>query len=254
MNINDMSKMSMQDAMLKISTGSKINSAKDDASGLAIAEKIQAEISGLEQGIDNTGAMEDLLKTAEGGLSNISDGLQQVRELSIQAANGTLDDSDRALIQNEIDQILQGIGDVASSTQYNNKNLLDGSFQNQNTASYADGTGKSISIDGFSVEALGLANYNVTGNFDVRDIDKALELVNNQRSTIGVTSNGFSYTMNSNSQNSLNLAASRSKIVDTNIPKAVTDMNKATLTEQYKIFMQKKEQEDETKKVNGLLF
>lgn len=111
----------------KLSSGYKINKAADDAAGLSISEKMRAQIHGLEQALSNIEDGISLIQTAEGGLGNIVDpNLQRLRKLAIQASNDTLTDDDRQKIQQEVDQIIKGISDIASNTKFNGMTLLAG--------------------------------------------------------------------------------------------------------------------------------
>ena len=110
----------------RLSSGMRINSAADDAAGLAISERFGSQLRGLNQAIRNANDGVSLTQTAEAGLSGVSDGLQRIRELSIQAANGTLTKSDRQFIQAEIDQISEQIGDISQRTTFNGRSLLSG--------------------------------------------------------------------------------------------------------------------------------
>lgn len=250
MTINSIAQSQMQSNFQKLSTGFQINSAKDNPANMAISEKILAEVKGLEQGMRNTEYMNDLVNTAEGGLSTVSASLDRVRELTLQASNGILNDSDRQLIQNEIGEILDGIDDQVSNVQYNGQNLLDGSFTDKNTASYSDGTGQQISIPSVSVEGLGLSGFDVTKNPDLKALDSALATVSSARANLGAVSNRLGHTYTSNAVTSLNLAASRSKLVDTDMAKVSSDVEKSKLLEEYQAKMQKKKQEEEKNKVS----
>lgn len=246
MTVNSIANQQMEASFRQIATGRRINSAADDAAGLAIAEKITTQINGLDRGIDNTYDMRNLVTTAEGGLAAINDGLQRVRELSLQAANGALNDSDRALIQNEVNQILQGVGQIAQGTEFNNQRLLDGSFQNANTASSPDATGAVFSINAMDVASLGLSTYDVsTGNFDLSVIDRAMSTVNDQRAELGALANRFESTINSNSISLLNQAAARSRIADADMARAMTDYNRSQILNQYQITNIMRQQEQE---------
>ena len=253
MTVNSIANSQLQSSFQSLATGKQINSASDNAAGLAIAETILAETKGLEQGMRNTQHMNDLVSTAEGGLSTISDSLSRVRELTLQAGNGILNDSDKAIIQGEIDQILEGIDHQVSSVQYNGQNLLDGSFADKNTASGSDGTGQQISIPSVSVSSLNLSGYSVTGSTDLDAIDNAISQVSSARADLGATSNRLSSTYESSSVTSMNLASSRSRIVDTDMAKASSDAARASLLEQYQISMQRNQQEAMKNKATGIL-
>lgn len=108
----------------QLSTGKKINTAADNAAGLAIAQKLLTQSNGYDMGTRNAATSQDMINVAEGSLSTISDSLQRIRELSIQASNTAVyGDDDRAAIQQEIDQLKQSISDAGKNTQFNNKNL-----------------------------------------------------------------------------------------------------------------------------------
>lgn len=244
MTVTNVARTQMSDSLTKLATMKKINSAADDATGLAIMEKIQSQIDGLEQGTDNTLDMKNLLTTAEGGLSTVDDSLQRIRELSIQASSDTYTDEDRALMQNEVGQLLEGINGIAQGTQYNGMNLLDGSFTNRQTASSADGSGASISIPGVSTLALGLKDYDLTGSFDINAVDQAISSVSSARSYLGAMSNRMDYTVNSNSVTMLNQAAAKSRIADLDVAKATTDLSRERILNEMQIYSVKKQQEN----------
>ena len=113
--------------LAKLSSGLRINRAADDAAGLAISEKMKAQIAGLEQASRNAMDGNSLIMTAEGALSEVHAMLSRMRELAVQAANDTYTSSDRMTIQNEIEQLKEEIDRISSATQFNRKNLLDGS-------------------------------------------------------------------------------------------------------------------------------
>ena len=129
-NLN-MSQTSLNTSLERLSSGLRINSAKDDAAGLAISERMTSQIRGLNQAVRNANDGISLAQTAEGALGEIGNNLQRIRELSVQSANATNSASDRAALQAEVAQLTSEITRVASQTQFNGLNLLDGSFQNQ---------------------------------------------------------------------------------------------------------------------------
>jgi flagellin len=143
-------------ALQRLSSGLRINSAKDDAAGLAISQRMTAQVGGLTQAARNANDAISLAQTAEGALSGMGDNLQRLRTLAVQAANSTNSDSDRATIQVEVSSLIQEMGRVASTTQFNGINLLDGSFSNQNiqVGSNANQT-ISMSVDNVQMSKLG---------------------------------------------------------------------------------------------------
>jgi flagellin len=121
-----MSQLSLQTSMQRLSSGLRINSAKDDAAGLAIADRMTSQIRGLNQASRNANDAISLAQTAEGALGSISDNLQRMRELAVQAANGTLSAPDRAAVQSEVSQLKSEIDRVGNQTSFNGTKLLDG--------------------------------------------------------------------------------------------------------------------------------
>ena len=254
MQINKTQSNPMQDYYKKMASGKRINSAADDAAGLAIAGKLEEQINGLDRGTQNTYEMNDLLRTAEGGLSSISDSLQRVRELSLQAMNGTLGDDDRQKIQAEIDQSLQHVAKAAEHTEYNTMRLLDGSFADKNTASNPSGGGMQITIEGTTLETLGLDNYSVlNGAPDLAALDEAMERVTASRAKIGASQNALDHTIQANQISQENHAAAKSRIADMDMAKGSMELSQARLKEQYQTFMLKKQMEMQTQKVQMLM-
>ncbi|PTN13137.1 flagellin [Nitrosomonas aestuarii] len=146
-NLN-MSQTSLNTSLERLSSGLRINSAKDDSAGLAISERMTSQIRGLNQAVRNANDGISLAQTAEGAMNEIGNNLQRIRELSIQSANATNSASDRAALQAEVSQLTSEITRVASQTQFNGTNLLDGSFLNQ---SFQVGANANQTIDVTSI-------------------------------------------------------------------------------------------------------
>ena len=151
----------LESSMTKLSSGLKVNSAADDAAGLAIAGRMTSQIKGLNMAIKNVGDTVALSQTAEGAMEEVTNMLQRMRELAVQAANGTMNDSDRASLDSEVQQLKVEIDRVASTTQFNNQVLLDGSFSK--TFQIGDKAGQSVdmSITSLSTSALGMGSKSV---------------------------------------------------------------------------------------------
>jgi len=241
------SSSNIQNLSQQLASGNRINSAADDAAGLAISERMSAQERGLAQGTRNTADMQSLVNTAEGALSSINSNLQRLNELGLQASNGILTDSDRANIQHEVDQILENINSIAQSTQFNTRNLLDGSSNNLHTASSPDGSGPTVSLPSMTLEDLGLEGFNVTeltnGRVDLSAIHNAMNMVNGARSELGAMSNRMDYIMTSNDISQLNLASARSRIQDTDMAQATMELSRERVLEQYQIASQRREME-----------
>ena len=246
MNISSIGSQGLYKSYEQLSSGKRINSAADDAAGLAIAEKLETQTNGYDVGRNNAATTQSMLNVADGALASITDSLQRIRELSVQASNTAIyGDSKISAFQKEIDLLKQDISDIASNTQFNTKNLLDGSMNNFHVASNPDGSGMDFDMPDSTLAALGIADYDVTGSFDISVIDNALEKVISARSGLGAKSNGLSYVMNYNASASYNLTASKSTIEDLDMPKAISDLEKKRLLQEYQIMMMKKKQEDE---------
>ncbi len=228
----------------QMASGKRINSAADDAAGLAIAQKLLEQNMGIDMGTRNAATSQDMLRVADGGMSGITDSLQRIQELSVQAANTAIyGDDERDAIQQEIDQLKGSISDM-SQTQFNGMNLLDGSMGASHVASGADGSGMDIQMPNAALEQLGIADYDVTGDFDISQISDAIDKVSSYRSSLGAASNRLDYTMNYNTLASYNLTASRSRIEDLDYGKAVSDMRKESLMQEYRTMMQKRQMEE----------
>ena len=151
------------EAMTRLSTGSKINSASDDAAGLAIAQRMTSQVNGLNMAIKNANDGISLTQSVEGALVEVSDMLQRLRELSVQSANDTNTGVDRKAIQEEVDLLVAEISRVSSNTRFNNQPVLDGSFTNK-TIQVGTQAGETINITLGSSSADKLGAYSVTGD------------------------------------------------------------------------------------------
>jgi flagellin len=156
----------LQKSINKLSTGLRINSAADDAAGLAISEKMRAQIRGLDQAVRNSQDGISMIQTAEGALNETHSILQRMRELSVQAANDTLTQQDRSYIQDEIDQLKDEINRISSTTQFNKKKLLDGSaavlWSSDKLTTKAFVRGGLRTVDQFGQKNSAEGNYNIS--------------------------------------------------------------------------------------------
>lgn len=230
----------------QIASGKQINSAADNASGLAIAEKLESQRTGHDAGTYNASMGQYMLNTAEGALSGITDFLQRIRELSVKASNTAIYGGDELnAIQDEIEQLKAGISDIANYTQFNGMNLLDGSKDEWNLAVNPDGSGMAVGTANATLEALGIADYDVTGNFDIEDIDNAISKVSESRSSIGATSNALAYKIHYNDYAAYHLEAARSNVEDLDLPKAISEKEKERVLKEYQMFFLRKRMQEE---------
>ena len=237
----------------KIASGKALQSSADGAAELAISEKMNTQIRGLDQGSDNVSSGIDAIKIQDSALGDVTDYLQRIRELALAASNSfTVSDDDKQIFQKEISQLKTGIEGVANITSYNEKKLLDGSTGEMNIATDSNGTGVSVSGNNSTLEALGIADFDVTKDFDLKDIDKALETVSKMRANAGAKMNSLEHIYNINQTGAYNLTAADSRLEDLDMEKAVSKLDKQRLLDTISVMMQKKKEEDEAGRVNRL--
>lgn len=230
----------------KIASGKRIQTAADDAAGLAISNKLKRNQNGLDVGASNIQDGIGAANIKDGALGSMQDSLQRIRELSLKASNGLYGDDEKQMIQKEVDQLLHGIQYTATATQFNEMKLLDGSMADMEIASNPDGTGIKIQMENLSLKGLGLEGYNVTGNFDISTIDAAMKKINDARSSTGASTNALEHAYNYNTGASYNLLSSRSRIEDLDIPKAVSEQQKSKLLGDYRMGMLRKKMQNDT--------
>jgi Flagellin and related hook-associated proteins len=230
----------------KIASGKRIQTAADDAAGLAISNKLKRNENGLDVGASNIMDGIGVANIKDGALGTMQDSLQRIRELSIKASNGLYGDSEKQMIQKEVDQLLEGIQYTATATQFNDMKLLDGSMADMDIVSNPDGTGMKIQMENMSLKALGIDGYNITGEFDISVIDAAMDKISSARSSTGASTNAMEHAYNYNTGASYNLLSARSRIEDLDIPKAVSDMKKNKLLQDYHMGMLRKKMQNDS--------
>ena len=238
--------ISSQSTYAALSSGYRINSAADDAAGLAISEDMLSEKNGYHVGTDNAADGRNLLNVADGALSGMQDSLQRIRELALQATNGIYGSSEKQAIQSEIDQLKETIQATAKGTSFNSLKLLDGSLADIQLATNPEGGGMEIQLANATLEALGIADFDVTGSYNITDIDNAIEKISSARSSFGAQTNALEHTMNFNQIASIDMASSRSRIKDTDYGEEIIKKKRDEAMEQYRMFAinaKKKEEE-----------
>jgi len=233
------------EAMQQLSTGSRINSAKDDAAGLAIGQDMTAQVRGLNMAIRNANDGINLLQTAEGSMVETSNMLQRMRELAVQASNGTYSSTQRDYLQTEFDELGSQIDDISADTTWNGKQLLDetdtgsitgtsGMFEFQ--VGQDSGQTISVTIDDMSLSGLGASGLDIStasaASSAIGDIDDALDLINAQRAEIGAGINRLTYAADNLTSISSNISASRSTIMDTDYAQTSTQLSKTQIIQQ----------------------
>jgi len=243
----------MSSAMEQLSTGKRINSASDDAAGLAIASRMTAQIEGLGQAVRNANDAISLIQTADGALTEVTSMLQRMRQLAVQAATDTNSSDDRAALNTEFGLLRTEINRIADNTQWNGENVLDGSAGSLGALDFAVGgnanqiieiTIKNFSTDGSAATTTAAAS-NVTddisasaitsvtfANAAITALDTAIDQVNSERATLGATVNQLQYAADNLLNVKSNAEASRSRIEDTDYAEATTELARTQIIQQ----------------------
>lgn len=224
-----------------ISSGKRINTASDDAAGLAIGKKLQAQETGLNVGAQNAKEGMGALNVADSALGGVMDYLQRIRDLALRSMNGLSSASDKQYYQGEIDQLKEGIQSLSKTTSLNEQKLLDGSMADMHIATNPDGSGMRIGMANSTLEALGIADFDVTKDFSLDTIDDAINKVSSQRGNLGASTNRLEYAYNYNTGASLQQLSARSRIEDLDMPQAISDKKKEELLSEYRTLMLKKQ-------------
>ena len=205
----------------KLSSGYKINRAADDAAGLAISEKMRRQIRGLTKASANAQDGISCVQTAEGALNEVHDMLQRMNELAVQSANGTNMSTDRKYLDSEVQALISEINRVASSTTFNEQNLLDGTLKTNLQVGSESGNYIALSIDKMNASGLGLSSTNISTDTSaataIDTIKKALESVSKQRSDLGAVQNRLEHTINNLDNVVENTTSAESQIRDTDM-------------------------------------
>ena len=208
--------------MEKLSSGERINRAGDDASGLAVSEKMRAQIRGLNQASENAQNGISFIQTTEGYLQETTDIMQRIRELAVQASNGIYSDEDRMQIQVEVSALVSEVDRIASAAQFNGMNMLTGRFaqpMGENTVT-------------------GSMWFHIGANMDQRMqvfigvIDEALKRINKQRADLGAYQNRMEYAVRGLDIGAENLQASESRIRDTDMASQMVEFTKNSVLQQ----------------------
>jgi len=238
-------------AMEDLSTGVRIQSASDDAAGLAIVQNQTAQIRGLNMAVKNMSDGINLLQTADGAMTEQSNMLQRMRELAVQAASGTYSQTQRTYLQTEFKALSTQIDKIGNETSWNGMAILSGTTGSvtNGTFSFQTGVGAtnsiSITLAGTTVSALGITAFGdvlsstgggvssiVSASSSIALIDSAINTLNGQRATIGATINQMTYGSDNLTNVSSNIAASRSTIMDTDYAVASSALSKGQIVQQ----------------------
>ncbi|PRD39662.1 UNVERIFIED_CONTAM: fliC [Trichonephila clavipes] len=232
-------------SLQRLSTGLRVNSAKDDAAGLAISERFTAQIKGLNQAARNANDGISLAQTAEGELAQVTSNLQRIRELSVQAANGTNSSDDREALQKEVTQLTEEVGRVLGKANFNGQELFTGAGGTSGSFSFQVGANAGDTIDvtistmtnsGLGIDALDISTAS-GASAAITAIDDALDQVNSLRADLGAVQNRFSSLVTSLQTSAENLSASRGRIIDTDFAQETANLTKGQILQQAGVAM-----------------
>ncbi len=241
-------------AMQRLSTGQRINSAKDDAAGLAISDTMTAQIRGMNQGIRNANDGIAMAQTAEGALGEVANMLQRVRELTVQATSGTYSSSDKTNMQAEVSALKTQITSTLANTQFNGNKLFDASagtvtaataapapvapaystFKIQAGANAADSVNVKFNklTDDTTITNATSIDLTTATNTALATVDSALKTVSTYRAGLGAAQNQLQSAVNNLTTNSTNLTAAKSQITDADFSSETTNLAKAQILSQ----------------------
>jgi len=235
----------LQTSLKRLSSGLRINSAADDPAGMAISQTMTLQINGNNQGISNANDGISLAQTAEGALGQIQNNLQTIRQIAVQAANGTVSDTNRSQLQTEVDQLTQEISRIVQTTNFNGTLLLSGGqnivFQvgasgvadNQVVASGLDLT-SGINSYASSLSATGTINITTSGAASsvLSSLDSDINMVSNDRSQLGAIQNRFQAVVANMANYVQNLQDARSRIVNTDFASETANLTSQQILQQ----------------------
>ena len=232
----------LEKTLERLSSGKRINRASDDAAGLAISQKMEAQIKGLRQASRNSLDGISLIQTAEGALSEVHEMLQRMRELSVQGANGVYDGEDLKAIAEEIKQLTEQVEKIATETDFNGIKLLDGTNTDGLRIQIGANQGQYIEIDMVSinikVDELGIKDIidETSDNEKYEDAistyNSAIEQVSAIRSKLGAIQNRLDHTIRNLDNTAENLTASKSRIEDLDMAKEMSEFTKLSILQQ----------------------
>jgi flagellin len=231
---------SLQDAMAQLSTGRRINSAKDDAAGLAIANRLNMQVRGLAQAMRNAGDGISMLQTADGAAEEITNMLVRMRELAVQSVNGTNGSSERVALDSEFGELQSQIAQITDNTQWNGMNILDGSTTAVSFQVGA-GSGQTVSFTFKDLDASAVGVH-ITSGTDILSagaataaisaIDLAIEAVDSFRGEAGAKINRLIHAADNSANVMTHTAASRSRVLDADYAKATSELARAQIIQQ----------------------
>lgn len=233
---------SMSKTMEQLSTGKRINTAADDAAGLAISSRMTSQIRALDQSVRNANDGISMLQTTEGATKEITNMLQRMRELAVQSANDSYGTEDRTAIQEEVDELALEVTRISGNTQWNGMTVLDGTIGTAGAVTFQVGTEgdaastitvtfEALDATSLTVDSLDLSS-NTNSQSAIELLDTAITTVDSFRSTLGAKINRMTSAADNLANVSMNTSASRSRIEDTDYAKATTELARGQIIQQ----------------------
>lgn len=225
-------------AMERLSTGQRINGAKDDAAGLAIATTMTSDIRAMNQGVRNANDGIALAQTAEGALGEVTNMLQRVRELAVQSRNGTYDTTDRGFMDAEVDQLQAQISDILANTKFNGVNVFSTTAGTNVTVDIATGATETVTLTSTAIDAANISataldvTSSAAAGTTITSVDAALDDVAATRASLGAGQNRLESAIANLTTNATNLTDARSRILDTDYSAETTQLAKAQILSQ----------------------
>jgi flagellin len=238
-------------AMEQLSTGKKINSAADNASGLAISTRMTSQIRGLDQAVRNANDATSMISTAEGALDEITSMLQRMRELAVQAGTGTTSSEDRSYLNQEYTNLLAEVERVSANTQWNGRDILDGEAAGSGASSNVafqvgmnptqvisvtfgnmGSTATMASLNGFNLSTPTAGSAVQAASQVITAADVALEAVSTQRATFGAVSNRLTHAIDNLTNVKTQAEGARSRIMDTDYAQSTSELARTQIIQQ----------------------
>ncbi len=214
----------------QLATGQRINRGADDAAGLAIVERFRAQVNQLNQEVSNLQSGVNVVQTADGALGTQEEAVQRVRELALQASNGTLTDDQRAALNQEAQQLLEQIDETAANTEFNGRTLLDGSSTNVELGVEGD---IQVNINESTTTSLGINGVDLStqagAQSALQDLDDALSSIQENRASLGAQENRFTRAIDVRETESLNTAEAESRIRDLDIARQTIEQSRNSI-------------------------
>ncbi len=241
LGVNSLYSSNLSSVNQSIASGQRINSAADDPAGLAIMNALGTQINAQDMGVQNANAGISMLQTADGASDMITQSLQRMNELSIQAMNGTLNTSQRDMLNNEFQQNLQNINQIVESTSFNGQTLLNGDMNSVNIALGAESNSTlnlpTLTTDALSITGLSIADP-ANASTALSGITTAIEQLSTSRAEFGAQQNGLTSSVDNLQSQNINSYATKSQLSDTDFAKAIAEQSRQNILNESAIAMQ----------------